>query len=283
MRMMNIQPPTSLPSSPEECVKIYLQRLRTLESRSYPQISFLLAAYMMWPNNELKRDSWMAISIGRLIHNSGPVLTAPNQSSRDESSRSEAGTTHEDRAWQAFARFGGLAAALRPAFEQLTGEIADIAARWPRVADIFQTIIDMNYDDRITLRGGPSISKAIAVCELHQATPGRSQLAAAWSEFHDVAHLIAAGAYLAHYGGGQGGSILDAVFVAPDALLAMAAGMETFGFNLKPFGQQAPILKLGTLWRIPPEWLPENPFLPSRRLTDEQIAFLKERRARKKR
>jgi hypothetical protein len=145
----------------------------------------------------------------------------------------------------------------------------------------------MNYDDRITLRGGPSISKAIGVCELHQKTPGRSQLAEAWSQFHDVAHLITAGAYLAHHGmaqeGGQGGSIVDAVFAAPDALLTMAAGMQEFGLNLKPFRQQVPILKPDTLWRIPPEFLSEKPFLPSRRLTDEQIAFLNERRAPKKR
>ncbi len=285
MRMMNIRPPASLPSSLEECVKIYLQRLRTGEAPPYPHISFLLTAYMAWPNDEPRRDGWMATNIGRLIQDSGVMGAAYNQTPSGEAA-SQAGTAHEHRTWEAFQRFGGLAVALQPAFDQLTEEITDTSTRWPRVADIFQIIVDMNYDDRITLRGGPSISKAIDICELHQKTPGRSQLAAAWSQFHDVAHLITAGAYLAHHGiaqdGGQGGSIFDVAFVAPDALLAMAAGMQEFGLNLKPFRQQAPILKPDTLWRIPSEFLPERPFIHFRRLTDAQIVFLNERRVPRK-
>jgi hypothetical protein len=76
---------------------------------------------------------------------------------------------------------------------------------------------------------------------------------------------------------------LTVVFAAPDSLLATAAGIQDFGLNLKPFRQQAPILNPNTIWRIPTEFVPEKLFLPSRRLTDEQIAFLMERRARKKR
>ena len=60
--------------------------------------------------------------------------------------------------------------------------------------------VDMAFDERIALRRGASVSKAVDLCELERGLPGHSQLRGAWSEFRDVAHLLAAGAYLAHEG-----------------------------------------------------------------------------------
>jgi hypothetical protein len=71
---------------------------------------------------------------------------------------------------------------------------------WLLVSDIMHVIADMAYDNRVTLRGGASIAKAIDLCENERVMPGHSQLRNAWSEFRDVAHLIAAGAHLAHQG-----------------------------------------------------------------------------------
>ncbi|MGO9702133.1 MAG: hypothetical protein ACLPX7_23050 [Xanthobacteraceae bacterium] len=90
--------------------------------------------------------------------------------------------------------FGGLRSVAKPAFQRLTDEIAQVQRRWLLVADIFHKIVDLAYDDRIDLRGGPSISKAIELCEIEYTMPGHSQLRNAWTDFRDVAHLIAASA-----------------------------------------------------------------------------------------
>jgi hypothetical protein len=61
--------------------------------------------------------------------------------------------------------------------------------------------------------------------------PGHSQLRNAWSEFRDVGHLIAASAYLAHAALAKtphAASILKALWIAPDAVIALACGFQEF-------------------------------------------------------
>ena len=127
--------------------------------------------------------------------------------------------------WEAFEKFGGLGAVAKPASDYLTEEIAGVQRRWLLVADIFQMIVDMAHDDRIALRRGPSISKAIELCEIERIMPGHSQLRKAWSDFRDVAHLIVAGAYLAHKGLAKAAahepSILNAIWIAPECRTIM--------------------------------------------------------------
>jgi hypothetical protein len=155
------------------------------------------------------------------------------------------------------------------------------------VADIFQTIVDIAHDDRIELRRRSSISKAIDLCENEGGLPGHSQLRRAWSDFRDVAHLIAAGAYLAHSGladaaNASEASILKAIWIAPDAVLALAAGFQDFGLQTKSVRKETPILRPDNLWRIPAGLVPEKGFIVFRRLTEAQLAFLGTRRASKK-
>ena len=73
----------------------------------------------------------------------------------------------------------------KPAFDQLVAEISQVQRKWHLVADIFQMTVDMAFDERIALRRGASVSKAVELCEVERGLPGHSQLRGAWSEFRD--------------------------------------------------------------------------------------------------
>ena len=46
-------------------------------------------------------------------------------------------------------------AVAKPAFQRLTDKIGQVQRKWLLVADIFHKIVDMAYDERIVLDGGP--------------------------------------------------------------------------------------------------------------------------------
>jgi hypothetical protein len=276
MPVMNLPQLPVGPGSVDKCVSLYLNRLPA-DDALWPRASLLLTAYMAWPGDEPKRDSFVATYLARFIQNSAA------ETSRDMSAANV--PTSQD--WIAFENFGGLGAVAKPAFDHLSEEIAQLQRRWLLVADIFQLIVDMAFDDRIALRRGSSISKAIELCEIERTMPGHSQLRKAWSDFRDVAHLIAAGAHLAHEGianatAAREASILKAVWIAPDAVLALAAGLQEFGLQPKAVRKESPILRHDKLWRVPPEHLPNKPFVVFRRLTEKQLEYLRTRRASKK-
>ena len=116
--------------------------------------------------------------------------------------------------------------------------------------------------------------------------PGHSQLRKAWSDFRDVAHLMVAGACLAHEGLAKAAahepSILNAIWIAPDAVLALASGFQQFGLQPKPVRKESPTLRPDKVWRIPPRLVPKKPFVVVRRLTEEQLGYLRTRRASKR-
>ena len=183
--------------------------------------------------------------------------------------------------------FGGINAIAKPAFDQLTAEISQLQRKWLLTADVFQYIVDMAFDKRIALRRGASVSKAVELCELERGLPGHSQVRAAWSQLRDVAHLLTAAAQLAHVGLGDDGpkeevSILNSIWIAPDIVLALAYGLQEFGLQPKPIRSEVSFLRPDTLWRIPDNHKPEQPFVIFRRLTEDQIAFLNSRRVAKK-
>ena len=183
--------------------------------------------------------------------------------------------------------FGGVSAIAKPAFDQLAAEISELQRKWLLVADIFQMTVDMAFDERIALRRGPSVSKAVDLCEIERGLPGHSQLRGAWSEFRDVAHLLTAGAYLAREaltraGSADESSILNAVWIAPDVVLALAYGLQEFGLQPKSIRKESPILRPNTLWRLPDCHKLEKPFVVFRRLSDTQLEFLNSRRVAKK-
>jgi hypothetical protein len=263
------------PSSFEDCVQLYLSRLHA-DDAPWPHVSLLLTAYMAWPNDGPQRNSWNAIYLARFIQNSGGDIAGARPAAKASKSRH----------WVTFEKFGGLGAVAKPAFDHMAEEIAQVQRRWLLVADIFQMIVDMAHDDRIALRRGPSISKAIELCEIERTMPGHSQLRKAWSDFRDVAHLIAASARLAHEGlakaAAHEASILKAIWIAPDAVVALAAGFQESGLQPKAVRNESPNLRPDKVWRIPPRLVPKKPFVVFRRLTEEQLRHLSTRRAPKK-
>jgi hypothetical protein len=271
MRIMNLPKLPTRPNSPDECVKTYSERLPAGEAL-WPQVSTLLTAYMSWPNDEQRRDAFVATYLTRLGMSSGE---GPNDPLLD----SLANTASE--------MFGGINALAKVAFDQLSNEIAQIQRRWLLVADILQLVVDMAYDERAVLRRGTSISKAIDLCEYEQSLPGHSQLRGAWSEFRDVAHLLAAGAYLAHQVNERAApvgqqSILKVIWIAPDALITLAYGLQEFGLQPKLIAKEPSILRPDELWRIPAHQAPAKPFIVFRRLTEVQRNFLNSRRVGKR-
>jgi hypothetical protein len=270
MRIMNFPKLPAGLNSADESVNTYLERLPAGEAH-WPHVSTLLTAYMSWPNDQQRGNSFVATSLTRLGMSSEQGPENPPLDSRMSA---------------ALEMFGGMSALANVAFDQLSAEIEQIQRRWLLVADIFQLVVDMAYDERAVLRRGSSISKAVDLCEVERGLPGHSRLRAAWSEFRDVAHLLAASAYLAHEGLARAAitheaSILNAVWIAPDAVLALAYGLQEFGLQPKPIQKELPILNPEALWRLPDSHKLEKPFIVHRRLSEAQLAFLSTRRASK--
>jgi hypothetical protein len=250
MRTMQLPNIPIAAQSSEECIKLYCERLSASEAR-WPQASVLLTAYLAWPNDEERRNSFVATYLAR--------FNCPSDGEANQASV-------ESHATLSLEKFGGLNAVAKVAFDQLTDEIRQVQRKWLWVADIFQLTVDMAFDQRIALRRGSSISKAVDLCEVEHGLPGHSQLRGAWSEFRDVAHLLTASAYLAHVGLGQVRSadevsILNSIWIAPEIALALGYGLQEFGLQPKPIRNESPILRPDTLWRVTDYYKPEKPFV----------------------
>jgi hypothetical protein len=271
MRTMHLPEMLLAAQSRDECIKLYRHRQST-NCACRPDASVLLTAYLAWPNEERRRNSFVATHLARLSRS--PDKGASN-------SQAGGGTA------SLFEMFGGISALADAAFDRLTDELSQVQCKWLLTADVFQLIVDMAFDERAALRRGASVSKAVDLCEIEYGLPGHSQLRAAWSEFRDVAHLLTAGASLAHEGLPLAGStneasILDAIWFAPDVVLTMAYVLQEFGLQSKPIQKEPPTLRPETLWRIPETHKPETPFVVFRRLTRSQLNFLDSRRVASK-
>ncbi len=282
MRTINLPPPAAPPTSPDECVSLYLHRLE-VGAMPFWGASQLLVALMAWPNDEATRNTWMATNAALFVDRDDGVSAASGKDRAPDNSAE--GPPSPDQV--AFEAFGGLRSVTDAALLHLHGQLDDIQMRWIRVADILHVVVDMAYDTRVQIRGGTSVSKAVELLECHRALPAKSQLRADWSRFRDVAHLITAAAHIACEGAERTRdrttlAILTPILLAPEAVLSIALGFQEFGLTTKPYRQTTSLLPTDTLWRVPRSAGPENLFLPFRRLTDAQIDFLAARRARSK-
>jgi hypothetical protein len=269
--------PTSA-ASIDEFFEIY--RARSKDGKMpFPRAAQILVAYAAWPNNRKRRDQYMATNLAFFIsdQNLQGQVKFNDVQSQDNDLRDRVG----------FDLFGGLESVAEVALSSLQDDLEKIQNKWPRVADIFQTTVDIAYEKRIVIRGGTSISKAIYLVEAENGLPGRSQLSAVWSEFHDVAHLITAGAYLAHRAlkqvKAQVSSILGTFLLAPEIVLAIGFGFQRFGLTTYPHGRKQSILDPNSLWRILDSFAPIQPPVIVRQLTERQLELLQERRAKKNR
>jgi hypothetical protein len=100
VRNMNLPDCAVQPNSLDECVNLYSERLPA-DSALWPHVSLLLTAYIAWPNDEARRDSFVATYLAR---SEASAQTAPK------------GMPTEPREKIAFESFGGVGAVAKPAF-----------------------------------------------------------------------------------------------------------------------------------------------------------------------
>jgi hypothetical protein len=266
MRDMNLPPLARPPSDVEGCWTLYLSRLGG--AMPLPEASLLLVAYMAWPNDEEERNRWMATAIAFFVADQVP---AP-WSGQDM-----------------FQLFGGLRAVADSSFSPMMEKLVRIQDRWRRVADVMQMVVDLHHDKRGPIRGGASISKALDVLQNYNALPVKSRLSRDWSDFRDVAHLVAAAAAIAAAGQQrteqvEAAALLTAVLYVPEVVLALGLAYQRFGVSFRPRVRSDPILPPETLWCLPADKDTAVLPLPVRRLSDADFDYLtKHRRAAPKR
>jgi hypothetical protein len=162
-------------------------------------------------------------------------------------------------------------------------KLVRIQDRWRRVADVMQMVIDIHHDKRGPIRGGASISKALDVLQNYNALPVKSRLSRDWSDFRDVAHLVAAAAAIAATGQQrtdqvEAGALLTPVLYVPEVVLALGLAYQRFGLSFRPHVGSAPIISSETSWRIPDEKDLAILPLPVRRLSDADFDYLSNKR-----
>src|SRR6478672_7332320 len=102
-----------------------------------------------------------------------------------------------------------------------------------------QMVVDIHYDNRGPIRGGASISKALDVLQNYNALPVKSRLSQDWSDFRDVAHLVAAAAAIAAAGKErteqeEAAAVLSPLLFVPEVVLALGRSYQQFGLSLRP-------------------------------------------------
>jgi hypothetical protein len=70
MRVMNLPELPTGPNSIEECAGLYAARLSTDEV-SRPRVSLALTAYVAWPNDQPRRDSFVATYLALFLQDGG--------------------------------------------------------------------------------------------------------------------------------------------------------------------------------------------------------------------
>jgi hypothetical protein len=262
LRIVNLPHLVPPPSDPPPGTTI-VERLGQADTARF-EAGLYLSAYMLWPNDEERRDQWMlALEPLRRRLADEPVDVDPG-----------------------LHRFGGLAMLAEAALEKLENEAMDIQRRiWLRVADILQTIVDISHDPRTRdARGGASVDKAIELLETAQALPSRGSLASSWRNKRDVAHFVTAACLLCLRANQVAPQLaispLDVVLIAPDLVLSAGLAFQNFGLGFVPHGQKISLLNPQNVWRVPPECGIDASPLIVRKLTDAQIQFLVGRRAR---
>ena len=266
MRQMELVAERPLPANLDDCVSLYRHRLAEGRRRQ-PTLSAALLGYMTWPNADSRRRTWMSVYTARAA-------------TLDPAIEQSLGSP----AIEFYKLLQGIS---EPALSGLTTEIVDAHKQLGYAADVLQMLVDFEYDDRVQIRGGPSIAKAVEVLELAETTPSHSVFRNAWRDFKDVGHLAASAGYLASQveptsAQPNARSIFNVLWLAPEAIVSLSSGYEHFGLTVRPHAQKEPFLSPERLWRVPQELALRAPILAFRRLLEDQIEFIELRRARDK-
>jgi hypothetical protein len=173
-------------------------------------------------------------------------------------------------------------------------ELRRIQANWLKVADIFHVYCDLIEGRHQERRGGPSIGKAITLVEANAKSwgTGAANLWKLWGTYKDVAHLVTAATLICDQarnwsrGRSLGPSRLSATqiipfqmaLLMPDFVLAVAMEFERHGLAVASNPRKESALDPDTLWRIPAD-INVVPFLPPiRKLRQQDIVVLNNRR-----
>ncbi len=242
MRGMNLPPLPGPPSAIDECWKLYVHRLEH-GAMPFPEVSQLLVAYMAWPNDRKNRDRWMATSIAFFVaERSLKPFALPI-----EPTTSEPGPRSQSPDYIAFELFGGLRTVADASLSHMMRKLNAIQPRWPRVADVLQTVVDISQEKRASIPGGASVSKALDLLQGYSVLPRKSRLSKDWSDFRDVSHLVAASAAVAFAGREQtkqqqASAVLTPLLLVPEVVLALGLAFQKFGLAFKPHGHRVSIL-----------------------------------------
>jgi len=173
--------------------------------------------------------------------------------------------------------------------------LRQIQTDWARVADIFNTHLDLAKGGHQPRRGGSSIGKAIAVVAGSIRARGArpANLWRAWKQYKDVAHLVTAATILnldalertKVKSFGELGLDADRLapftiaMMMPDFVLSLALAFQEYGLGSTPHSREQPMLDPENLWRIAPDMNVVTVPPPVRKVSGEAIAILNARRA----
>lgn len=258
MRGINL-PTLPLLDQGTDPVQAIIDRFERTE-KAYYECGLYLSAYMLWPNNETRRNQWrLANEEQRRRLAEEPVDVDP-----------------------LLIPFGGLMALSEAALAPLEEDAAKIERRdWIRTAEVFQAVIDIANDPRTSgLIGGASLEKAKDMLANEGTSDSGSTYEKAWQLYKDVAHFITAASQLAVRvkrllpEGHEGVSPYSIVFFAPDALLASAMAYQQFGLDYVPHARKQSLLDSETVWRIPEKLGVKRAPLFVRKLPNSMVDFL---------
>jgi hypothetical protein len=152
---MNLSDLPAPPSAIDECLKLYARRLER-GVIPFPRACQLMIAYMAWPNDRRNRDRWMATSLAFFV-------AEESRQPAVGTTTATFGSTSQSRDQVGFELFGGLLTVAEASLSHMMKKLESIQKRWPRVADVLQTVVDIHHEKRASISGGASISKALDV------------------------------------------------------------------------------------------------------------------------
>jgi hypothetical protein len=174
-------------------------------------------------------------------------------------------------------------------------KLGRIQGDWLKVADIFHLYCDMIEGRHQERRGGPSIGKAITLVSANAKNwgTGAANLWKLWGAYKDVAHLVTAATLICaevrnRYRNRslQAAGLNPTQFIPfqmamlmPDLVLAVAMEFERYGLGVTTDAGLEPVFDSDTLWRVPVDInvAPLPP--PIRKLRQQDIIVLNNRRA----
>ena len=241
MRFLDIRglPEEVIPTPSSDLARVFAENDLLPNWPSW-QASISLIAVMLWPNDESKRDE--LLNAWTLLFGSSDDV--PGVLDRD-----------------ANLQFAGRTIRLREigarTIRDLIPEIEAAQQSWINVGDLMLTLarLDANSPSD-AIRGGPSIVKAKHIVADNPNAPNLDRLAADWSAYRNVAHLIAATCFLATLVAQDQPNrplvpVDRAVFADPGTLLCIAARLQTFGIESHPVSRFEPFLSPKSTWRVP--------------------------------